>query len=1110
MGIEMGRVSGPLLSENLLRNGENLAFDTTLLYFDVNSGYVGVNTDSPTRAITISGTSNIADILVTTRADIAALTVVSNKVQNVNGSITFRPDQTTNPTVSLQELQTANLSFTNQKIENLIADSDIDFAANGTGQVKFFAPTVNVNGTLHSTGDITWDGTITFGNDSTDGVTFKADITSNIIPDVDNTYDLGTSDRYWQKLYSVNLNATTITTPQITANNIDLLLTQGYTFYVSVNGNDTNYGNHLHSTYRTIKQALTVAQPGDEIVIFPGTYIEIFPLTVPQGVSVRGMDIRNVIVKPTAGTNTNNAFLLNGDTTVSFLTVRDFYSPGNGFSFANNFTVSTRSPYVQNVTVITAGPNAGNGALVDGSVANSSSNQASMLFHAVTMIVPDAIGIHATNGTRVEWLNSFTYFANKGIYLTDGTLGFASQGNTAAGYDTIVGFYGQTGILLTGPNAITVTVDVSSVGAITITSVSIGAVSGIYTSAGGTRWIINLGKFGAELRSINSANIYGTFGAVADGASTKGYLVGHNFSYIGAGIDTTNDATLVNQANEIVAINGGQLFYESIDQQGDFRIGDIFYINQRTGDVSFNAQSLNFNASGGLVFESQYGITSVTPHGVQTGNIRFEHNSIIGLLGPVNLFAKSSSTRLNTDVFVTGSIDITNDVNVKGNLYFGNETSDTVAITPNLTQTIKPNQTNTFTLGKKGVTPEVWNTAFLKLVNIDGITQLANNTISTLTTDTDLQLIAAGIGKIQVSTTDVQINDNLTVVGTTTIDGTSSLKNLEIVGTTTLTGDINQTGSTGITGLFANNNIIITGANSYFTVPNIKLQTNKISATFLNDDLTFAANGLGGVVLDSKLKFTDSTISNRWLSATTDLQKSVIFSPNGTGDTVVNTTRFLTIPYANNSDRVLAAFGEVRQNSTTTWYEGYLPTGNVSFNNLYDFDKNTYITAELTPGNNDKTLRFSIDGTVRATITSTALSTSMVNIDNVQLTDNTVSNTVASTDLEFFPSGTGNTNINGVLIQNSKIKNQLNTPLILSNTGTGYVKFNGTYGVVIPSGTDIQRPVTAEMGEIRYNTERAYIEVFDGTIWTVSSGSSGNISENDVTEIMNFWSIILG
>ena len=41
--MAVGRISGPLLKENLLRNGIDLAFETNLLYLDVNNQKIGIN-----------------------------------------------------------------------------------------------------------------------------------------------------------------------------------------------------------------------------------------------------------------------------------------------------------------------------------------------------------------------------------------------------------------------------------------------------------------------------------------------------------------------------------------------------------------------------------------------------------------------------------------------------------------------------------------------------------------------------------------------------------------------------------------------------------------------------------------------------------------------------------------------------------------------------------------------------------------------------------------------------------------------------------------------------------------------------------------------------------
>ena len=51
--------------------------------------------------------------------------------------------------------------------------------------------------------------------------------------------------------------------------------------------------------------------------------------------------------------------------------------------------------------------------------------------------------------------------------------------------------------------------------------------------------------------------------------------------YIGSGKDFTNDSSLANQGNEVVETNGGRVFYSSTDQKGDFRVGEVFLVDQR-------------------------------------------------------------------------------------------------------------------------------------------------------------------------------------------------------------------------------------------------------------------------------------------------------------------------------------------------------------------------------------------------------------------------------------------------------------------------------------------------------------------------------------------------
>lgn len=692
---------------------------------------------------------------------------------------------------------------------------------------------------------------------------------------------------------------------------------------------------------------------------------------------------------------------------------------------------------------------AGRGALVDGSSVTSDSKEASILFHSVTLITPGAVGMHATNGARVEWLNSFTYYAEKGIYLTEGDLGFAGLGT----------------------------------------------------------------RFGAEIRSINSASVYGTHGAVADGPNTLGYLIGHNFGYVGTGTNNINDPRLAVQANEVDELNGGRIYFDSVDHKGDYRIGNIFYVSQETGNVLFDASAIDFGSEGSIVLESPTSTTTITNTLIETGNIRVHDNNIDSLTGPVNFYAASLKTYLNTNVFVTGDTGVTGNVLVKGDFQLGNQATDVIIIAPELSQDINPATTDTYTLGTTSLR---WNTLYNTLLNVDNVTQITTNTISTLTTNTDLQLVQAGTGKLYVPSSNVVIDNSLTIGGTTlTINGTTSLKNTEVVGDITLSGNINRTGDTSITGLFSNVNIKVLG-NSYVLVPSIKIYNNTISAEALNSDIVFSGATTGGVILDQKIKVLDNVISNIWSSATTDTQKSIIFTPNGTGNVELSSTKSLIAPIGNNSTRVLSQVGEIRYNSTYNTFEGWKSTGNVSFNNIYETTSNTYITPELTPGTNDNIIRFGVNGQVKATITSTALTTNSLHIDDVSILGNTINNLISTNDLEIAVSGTGVVNINDTLFKDNTITNTQDSALIIESTGIGYVKFVSSGAVVLPYGPTEDRRVTPEVGEVRNNTTLGFMEVYSGDItlgdngWIPATGTSGAASLLEVETEMGIWSLILG
>jgi hypothetical protein len=75
-------------------------------------------------------------------------------------------------------------------------------------------------------------------------------------------------------------------------------------------------------------------------------------------------------------------------------------------------------------------------------------------------------------------------------------------------------------------------------------------------------------------------------------------LTGHDFLNIGTGnfIESNYPDTPLQspiQANETVESNGGRVFFTSTDQDGNFRVGDLFTIEQSTGVATLNADAFN-------------------------------------------------------------------------------------------------------------------------------------------------------------------------------------------------------------------------------------------------------------------------------------------------------------------------------------------------------------------------------------------------------------------------------------------------------------------------------------------------------------------------------------
>ena len=111
-----------------------------------------------------------------------------------------------------------------------VTDSDIDL---GTTSLRFkdtYTDTVtttgnvSIGGNLTVTGDATISGNLTFGDADTDSINLAAEIDSDIIPNTDGTYDLGSFTKEWQDLFidgTANIDSLVADTADINGGTID-------------------------------------------------------------------------------------------------------------------------------------------------------------------------------------------------------------------------------------------------------------------------------------------------------------------------------------------------------------------------------------------------------------------------------------------------------------------------------------------------------------------------------------------------------------------------------------------------------------------------------------------------------------------------------------------------------------------------------------------------------------------------------------------------------------------------------------------------------------------------------------------------------------------------
>ena len=218
-------------------------------------------------------------------------------------------------------------------------------------------------------------------------------------------------------------------------------------YYVTKNGVDAaGRGGSLDSAWASIKYACsnlpTTPTRTSPAVIFvkSGTYLEAqLPIIVPEYCTIVGDNLRATTVKPAPGLDSGGSIVNQRSTLFrcsNGVIIQDIICEGmdgyqvgspasdptagtlGGVYFALNAQspITDKSPYIYNVTTF---GNGATGAVVDGSLHNTGNR--SMLFHTVTHIHSDGLGIWAKDNANAEIISGFTYYCQIGYTATGGS-----------------------------------------------------------------------------------------------------------------------------------------------------------------------------------------------------------------------------------------------------------------------------------------------------------------------------------------------------------------------------------------------------------------------------------------------------------------------------------------------------------------------------------------------------------------------------------------------------------------------------------------------------------------------------------------------------------------
>ena len=491
--------------------------------------------------------------------------------------------------------------------------------------VSTFAADVFMYSNLEVTGTTTFNGgTLTLGDSASDNVVFGADVDSSIIPDDDNTYDLGSSTQEWRNIYidgTANVDALLADTAKIGDLTNDRVVIAGTSGEIEDSANLTFNGSILTTTNVVVTGDTDLGNATSDTITATGRFdSDLVPSTDnARDLGASTLEWKDLYLDGTAHIDTldvdeNAAIIGTLDANGSKLTVgvgltdvivrgdmrvTGIASFGNGTVTIDETTVKTGTSNLHNVGIEIAGVNTLGADTPIGENCTIFNNGNATFAGQITAATLDISGNIDIDGTT-----------NLDAVDIDGAVDMASNLTLAgnADFNGNLDVDGTTDLDTTNVvGTLTVTGDIAADN-VTVNGNTVSTSSGNLTldSSGGTVAVSD------NITVSGNGSVTGTFDV--DGATTLDGLTVAEAASFSSSLDVDGATTLDGlTVAEAASFSAGVTITGALDANGGASIDNVQIGVTNNNEID--------TSSGNLVIDSAGGTTTVDDNLTVSGNL---------------------------------------------------------------------------------------------------------------------------------------------------------------------------------------------------------------------------------------------------------------------------------------------------------------------------------------------------------------------------------------------------------------------------------------------------------------------------------------------------------